>query len=111
MYQLKVISLQGCPYSQNTENLLNQLKIDYDLNRINAIEKDKYKSNLISTFPQIYLTKNNQSLLLGGNSDLEEIIKNINLKNINQIKFNLSKKYPKFSEKAILRLIEVFLRK
>jgi len=109
MYQLKVISLQGCPYSQNTEKLLEQNKITYELIRITAMEKEKYKSNLIATFPQIYLTKNNQSLLLGGNSDLEEIIKNIKLKDINLIKNNLQKKYPKFSEKAILRLIEVFM--
>lgn len=109
MYQLKVISLQGCPYSQNTEKLLEQMKITYELIRITAMEKEKYKSNLITTFPQIYLTKNNQSLLLGGNNDLEEIIKNIRLKDINLIKNNLKRKYPKFSEKAILRLIEVFM--
>lgn len=107
IYQLKVISLEGCPYSQNTEKLLTDYK--YNLVRINAKEKEKYKTDKIKTFPQIYLEKNGQAILLGGNNDLEDIMKIIKLKNLEQMKNGLKTKYPELSIKTILRLIEVFL--
>jgi len=108
-YQLKVISLDGCPYSQNTEKLLKEFKIPNNLIRINAMEKEKYKNNLIRTFPQIYLEKNGQSILLGGNSDLEEIIDIKKEKDLNKMIQKLGNKYRDLSKKTILRILELFI--
>lgn len=110
MYNLKVISLQGCPYSQNTESLLKKYNIQHNLQRINPNEKDKFKTNQISTFPQIYLVKNNQTRLLGGNNDLTEIISMIKAqKNINNMSESFKNKYPHFTKKLILRTLQTFL--
>ncbi len=112
-YLLKVIVLENCPYSMAAIKLLNNYNIKFKQITVNNNTKHKYKNELISTFPQIYIIDNkediNQKLLIGGYSDIEEIINIINKnKNLNNIKKNLNKKYNHFDNKRILRIIEIF---
>ena len=79
---------------------------------INDSEKTKYKTDEISTFPQVYLVKKNTigELLVGGCDDTKKIIEVISSnKKINKINMLISQLYPSWSEKAKLRLIELFL--
>ena len=111
-YYLDVISLEGCPYSREVEILLKEHNLTYKLHRVSQEEKQQYKTREINTFPQIYL-KNNTSkgkLLLGGNSDLKEILE-LKGSNFDNQKNYLTRKYPNFSEKVILRIIELFANK
>ena len=110
MYYIKIISLEGCPYSISAENLLTNMKIKHNLIRIKYNDCDKYITDDIQTFPQIYLKKNNSkgSLLLGGYDDLKYSIdlfkgQKLNDNNIN----NFMKKY-NWSKKSVLRLIELY---
>ena len=104
MYYLKVISLVGCPYSEKAIKLVNNYNIKNETTFINSNEMDKYVTDDIQTFPQIYLMKKNSNghFLLGGCSDLEECIswvtsnydKNTYNKSITNImtKYNWNKK-------------------
>ena len=76
-YSLHAIILEGCPHSMAADNLLNNLKSNKEITLITHENKEKYKTDEINTFPQIYLKKesNNSSLLLGGNSDIQQIFK------------------------------------
>jgi glutaredoxin len=109
MYFLKIFLLKDCPYCISTKELLKNIKnlniIDVDNN-----EKEKYKTKLISTFPQIYLKKDNSkgSLLLGGYSDLKFVLDLLNKENdIKIIQNKFKKKYKSWSKKAILRLVQI----
>lgn len=108
MYYLDVISLEGCPYSMNTEKIIEKNNIINNLVKVSRSEKENYKNEKIRTFPQIYLKKynSNGSLLLGGNTDLEEII-SLRGNNLEVQKKHLEKKYNKISKKIILRIIEL----
>ena len=108
MYYLDVISLEGCPYSMNTEKIMEKNNIRNNLVKVNRSEKESYKNENIRTFPQIYLKKYNSSgsVLLGGNNDLEEII-SLRGNNLEVQKKHLEKKYNKISKKIILRIIEL----
>jgi len=110
MYYLFVVLLEGCPYCEATKDLLNNYKIKYKNIHIKQNEKQKYVTSEINTFPQIYLKKNktNDSLLLGGYTDLKLfcdtfINKKYNEKNVKQ--FN--EKYSLWNKRSILRLIEI----
>ena len=111
-YYLQVNSLIGCPYSIDLENIIKTKKIHAEINKISSDEKHLYKNELISTFPQVYLKKFNSqgSILLGGNSDIKEILNNNNKTFEEQLQF-LNKKYPKISKKAKLRILQLFLKK
>jgi len=73
---LYIISLRYCPFCINTRRLLEENNIKHHDNIIKDEEKFKYKTQEISTFPQIYYVKNKleKKVLIGGNSDLEDII-------------------------------------
>ena len=75
MYFLKIFLLKDCPYSIAAKDLLQNIK-NLNITNVNHNEKEKYKTKLISTFPQIYLKKKNSkgSLLLGGYSDLKFVL-------------------------------------
>lgn len=112
MYYLYIITLEDCPYSIAAIDLLNSLKIKYKRLKVNGINKEKYKTEEINTFPQIYLKKKNDTLLLGGYSNLKEFIdtfinQNYNEKNI--LKFH--NKYKSWNKKSILRLLEIINQK
>jgi glutaredoxin len=92
MYYLYIILRENCPYSKNLIQLLQNKKIDYQSITVSIQDKEKYKTDLIKTFPQVYLKSlsNNQSLLLGGFDDIYNLINNMH----NEKKFNeLTKKY------------------
>jgi glutaredoxin len=111
-YYLLVVSLNGCPYSRSAVELLDNFKIKYQIINVDWNNKDKYKTNQINTFPQIYLKKksNNQSLLLGGFDDLKNFIDTFINQTYNQTNINsFQKKYSFWSKHAILRLIELFI--
>lgn len=107
-YYIKAIILNGCPYSKNAEALLKSNSIPSDINYINHNEKNTFKSDLISTFPQLYLKKYNKNgnLLLGGFNDLDNFIKIFKGK-YNEIDINNFIFKSKWSRKATLRLIEL----
>ena len=107
-YKLKVIVLENCPYSIAAVELLNNYNIKFQKKLVKQNNKEKFKTNEISTFPQIYMINKNEKLLLGGYSDLEEIINIINqTKNLDKIKDILKEKYS--NNKIILRIIEIFI--
>ena len=107
-YKLKVIVLEHCPYSIAAVELLNNYNIKFQKKLVKQNNKEKFKTNEISTFPQIYMINKNEKLLLGGYSDLEEIINIINKsKNLDKIKDELKEKYS--NNKIILRIIEIFI--
>jgi glutaredoxin len=106
-YKLKVIVLENCPYSIAAVELLNNYNIKFQKILVKQNNKEKFKTNEISTFPQIYMINNNEQLLLGGYSDLEEIINIIKSKNLYKIKDELKEKYS--NNKIILRIIEIFI--
>ena len=108
MYNVYIITLEDCPYSIAAIDLLNSLNIKYKHLKVNRINKEKYKTKEINTFPQIYLKKKNNALLLGGYSNLKEFIdifinQEYNEKNI--LKFH--NKYKLWNKKSILRLLEI----
>jgi glutaredoxin len=111
-YYLLVISLNGCPYSKGATELLDNFHIKYQIVNVDWNDKDKYKTNQINTFPQIYLKRksDNQSLLLGGYDDLKYFIDMFINQKYNDKNINLfQKKYSYWSKHAILRLIELFI--
>ena len=110
MYYLKLIYLNKCPYSEAAEELLLNNKIKSKIIKIDQNEKDKFKTDSIQTFPQIYLEKENSkgSLLIGGYDILKEIFETINLKSsLNSIKDVIKSKI-NISNKSALRIIELF---
>ncbi len=107
-YYLKAILLEGCSYSIAAKDLLVSNNISVEIISINNSNKNQFKTNAISTFPQIYLCKtgNNGTQLLGGYDDLSEFIRNFKGKfNDNQIA-NFIEKYS-WSKKATLRMIQL----
>jgi glutaredoxin len=107
--ELKVVVLENCPYSIAAAELLTNYNIKFKKILVNHETKHKYKTEQISTFPQIYIKDNKIELLLGGYSDLEEIINIINsTTKLDTIKNKLNKKYLLFDKKTILRLIQLF---
>ena len=111
--KLYVISLIGCPYCAATIELFNQLNINSNIKEITWEEKDDYKTDLISTFPQVYYNEK----LLGGYEDINEIrlklekIYSSDKKNKLELmsKF-LNNKYNQLERKEILRIIELFIK-
>ena len=130
MYSLEVISLEKCPYSLAAEKLLKSKDVNFDLVKVNYSDKETYKTEKISTFPQIYLKKHGSSgrLLVGGFNDLEKInnmvvslidSKDKTFEKVNTNKFSplnyLTKEISdivsneNFNRKSILRLIEILV--
>ena len=114
-YKLKVIVLENCPYSIAAVELLANYNISFEKILVKQNNKEKFKTPVISTFPQVYIFNDKEQLLLGGYSDLEEIIDIINSsKNLDKIKEKFGEKYsnnkytPKNIQKIILRIIEIF---
>ena len=112
-YLLKSIILKNCPYSIALKELLTLLKISSEYIYVNQKTKYKYKTDIINTFPQVYIIINNNNdnnnILLGGYSNTKEIIDVINTRDLDIIKSKLKKLYPQFDNKIILRIIEIFM--
>lgn len=114
MYYLKVILLEGCPYCEKTKNILNKYNFKKNIITVDRNDKDKWKTNKINTFPQIFLMKYNDKnhLHIGGYDDLKYIenqISKLTDKNLSEIKKKIKNKYSHISNKASLRLIQLFI--
>jgi len=110
MYYLFIVVLEHCPYSESAVKLLEKNKINFKSLKISSLDKEKYKTDDISTFPQVYLkkTRNNDTLLLGGYTDLVNFFNNFIDKKYNNNKvIEFQKKYILWNKHAILRLIEL----
>jgi glutaredoxin len=108
MFKLKLISLDGCPYSMAAESFLDNLNIKYHLVKVYQENKEEYKTKEIKTFPQIYL----DNVLLGGFDDLKELYDTLSSKTeLDEMIEYLNKKYKgKMTRKNKLRVIEFFLK-
>ncbi len=109
-YYLYCVILRDCYFSNQAHKLLDSHKnIKKEIVIIEQEHKEKYKTDQIKTFPQIYLKKNNANgtQLLGGYSELQNFI--------NKFYGNYNKQYLKdfldqnnnWSKKSTLRLIEL----
>jgi glutaredoxin len=112
MYYLYIITLESCPYSIAALELLDSLNIKYKQLKVTDLNKKKYKTEKINTFPQIYLVKDGTKLLLGGYSDLNEFINLfIKQKYNNKTILKFQQKYKLWNRKSILRLLEIIIQK
>jgi glutaredoxin len=109
---LKAIILEDCPYSMALVELLDNNEISFNKIMVKRINKEKYKTPEISTFPQLYI----DNLLIGGYDDSKEIFDKINnsddldaLKEELNIYFKNNNKQRLINNKKILRLIKLFL--
>ena len=108
-YHLKIISLENCPYSQSAKELVKNYSISNEIINITRDEKDKFKTNKIQSFPQIYLKKYSRvgDLLLGGYDDLKNVMDEFYKKSYDKNKVdNFIKKY-NWGKKSVLRLIQL----
>ena len=108
-YYIKAIMLENCPYSIAANDLLKKHNIPSKMKWITQNEKNNYVTDLINTYPQIYLKKynSNQHLLLGGYDDLSNFMTNLLSKKLTDTNIdNFNQKY-KWSKKATLRLIQL----
>ena len=107
-YYLKAIILNECSYSTAAHKLIKNHKISAEFIFIEQSEKDIYVTDLIDTYPQIYLVRANSkgTLLLGGYTDLKEFIDTFKNQPINNNINNFMKKY-NWSKKGTLRLIQL----
>lgn len=110
---LKLISLDGCPYSMAAESLLKDLDMKFNLVKVYQENKDEYKTKKINTFPQVYYN----DLLLGGYTDLKELHDTLSsLENLDEMIKYLNTKYrnnisrKNISRKNKLRIIKLFIR-
>lgn len=76
MEKLSVIVLSYCPYCINMLKLLDKLKIKYEKIVVDN-NKDEYKNDIISTFPQVYYHFNDSKYLIGGFDKTSSIIEYI----------------------------------
>jgi hypothetical protein len=113
-YYINAVILDGCGYSKAANDLLDKysnIKKKYVF--VNYNEKDKYKTDLIQTFPQIYLKKenSNNNLLLGGYSELQNFINTFYGKYNDKQIDEFMKINQRWSKKGTLRLIELINKK
>ena len=113
MYYLKVISLEGCPYSEAAKTLVKENKIKSSIINVSHNEKMKFKTKTIDTFPQIFLNKENSSgnVLIGGYSTIKYYYDEIqsNRKSLDHVKKIIKKDNSNLSDKSILRLIQLLI--
>jgi hypothetical protein len=110
-YYINAVILNNCGYSKAAKELLDKYtNINKKYIFVNYDEKDKYKTELIQTFPQIYLKKENtmNSLLLGGYTELKDFIDTFYGKKLDNNEINkFMRKNLSWSKKGTLRLIEL----
>ena len=112
MNEIKVISLNQCPYSMAAEDLINNIKNTEDskinVNIINVSQEDKtkYQSGEIKTFPQIYYN----DILIGGYDTFNEIYLNVKgTKSLDEMIGILENKTKISERKDKLRLIKFLI--
>ena len=114
MTKLIVYSLIGCPFSKNTENIINENKINADIIKISRNNMNEYKiKNNMLTFPQIFIDVENERSIIGGNNDLENIIKIIEdgkkNKDLEYIKKKINELLP-YKKRTILEIIYILIK-
>jgi glutaredoxin len=109
-YYIYAVILKNCPYSSAAYELLNSFKnIKKEFTFIRREEMDSYRTEDISTFPQIYLKRENSkgNKLIGGYDDLKRIKDTFyNKMNEKDLKSYLSNNNS-WNKKTLLRLIEL----
>ena len=108
-YYIKSVLLDGCPYSIAAKDLLTTHNIYSNIINVTNYNKNEFKTNIINTFPQIYLCKtgNNGTQLLGGYDDLFSFISNFKGKKYNEQNINNFMNKYSWSKKATLRMIQL----
>ena len=105
-YSLKTIILEGCPWSKALDELLKIKKIKSKIITVNSTTKAKYKTDIIDTFPQLYLV-DKDDYLIGGYTETKRLldIMNENKPNIDIIKSKFKENLSNFNDKMILKLM------
>lgn len=109
-YYLFCVILENCPYSIAAHELINSYKnIKKEFIFIKRNNMENYKTDLISTFPQIYLKRynTNGSQLIGGYTELKNIIDTFHNKIENNTIDSYLKQNISWNKKSLLRLIEL----
>ncbi len=112
MNEIKVISLNQCPYSMAAENLIknikntNDLKINIDIVNVSQEDKSKYQSGVLKTFPQIYYN----DILIGGYDTFNQIYLDVKgTKSLDKMIKILENKTKIIERKDKLRLIKFLI--
>lgn len=106
-YYLHSVILKNCPYSNAAHELLNNSS---EFTFVDHNNKDKYKNDNISTFPQIYLKRkdSNGSLLIGGYDNIKELHDLFHKKKYSETNINeFLKNNTNWTRKGLLRFIEL----
>lgn len=105
-YSLKTIILRDCSWSKALYELLKIKKINSHIIIVDSMTKQKYKTNIIDTFPQLYLVDKKEHIIGGYDTTkrLLDII-NENKPNIDIIKSKFKDILPNLNDKLILKLI------
>lgn len=99
---IKSIVLKNCPYSNALIETFKKLNISSKFIKVTQDNKNKYKTDKINTFPQVYI----DNYLIGGYDDTIFLIDIINNNtDMDLIKKQIIKKYPTINYKKLLRLI------
>uniref|UniRef100_A0A6C0J5M9 Glutaredoxin domain-containing protein n=1 Tax=viral metagenome TaxID=1070528 RepID=A0A6C0J5M9_9ZZZZ len=104
---IKIFSLINCPYSEAALSFLKSKNIKSKIVKVEQANKEEYKNDKISTFPQIYFVHKKNTHLLGGYNDIIDINNKIFKINIDTSLQYLNKKYAKLTHKNKLRLIKM----
>ncbi len=112
MYSLKIIILKDCFYSDKLIKIINKKHLNNIVTEYITVTFDninKYKTDEIHTYPQVYMVRENKEgqLLVGGYDIMNQIINIINTYNYDTINTKLSTILPTWSDKAKLRLIQL----
>ena len=109
-YYIFAVLLQGCSYSNKALELLKNNKIKHQVEIVTFENKEKFKIENYSTYPQIFFKKEASidTLFLGGCNDLENFINTFKNNEYNDNNINIfNNKYNWWSKKAILRFIQL----
>lgn len=111
-YYIYAVLLENCPYSMAAKEILTNKNIPHELIIVNQSNKNKYKTDDIQTFPQLYLKKNNYNgtLLIGGYSDIKNIMTKFESIPYNQDLVNEYCNKKKISKRGLLNIIKLINR-
>jgi glutaredoxin len=109
MYYIHTVLLENCSFSTSAKNLLDKYNIKYTNTIVNQSNKDKFKTDKLQTFPQVFFKKknNNGALYLGGYNELDELFRMFYKQSLHSSNLLLVQNKYKISKKAGLRLIEL----
>jgi len=113
-YYLHLVLLEDCPYSNSAADLINNYNIkNVEINRISRVDIDKFKTDLIKTYPQVYLKRRSKkgSMLLGGYDNLKNFFDKFYKTQLDDSNVDNFMKKSNWSKKSTLRLIELINQK